>query len=151
MLGVTVEEAPPTELLRDGTGQVRLRVPREWGERSTVGNGEAPYLAASPDLQEFLDGYDAPGLTVVVLPTPERPADALAAYEFGECTDGGRRRYESGDTSGVYQLWQDCAGTGTDIVTVTIPSGDETAVLLAQLVAPADVAALDEAFRTLRF
>jgi hypothetical protein len=130
-----------------------VRVPRTWDDRTTVGNGRAPYVAASPDLPGFLDGFEAPGLTVVVVPTPDRPGDALASYDFEACTNEGRRRYADGDVSGVFQVWRDCDETDTDIVTLTVTpeDGRDTAVVLAQLTSPADLAALREAVATVRF
>ena len=52
---------------------------------------------------------------------------------------------------GTYELWRDCGGTDSDIVTLAVrPDGaDRTVLVLAQLVEPADAAALDHALATL--
>ena len=150
--GAVVIAPPATDVVADDTGRLDVQVPQEWADRSTAGDGQAPYVAASPDLPAFLDGYDAPGLAVTVLEGPS--ADALAAYSFdGACTDGGRHPYADVDVEGEYHVWHDCGGTATDIVTMTVARrGDEvTAVLLAQLLTSADVATLDTAFHSLRF
>ena len=48
--------------------------------------------------------------------------------------------------TGEYEVWRDCGGTGTDIVTVVAePPAGETVLLLAQVREHADLAALDTA------
>ena len=52
--------------------------------------------------------------------------------------------------TGKYQVWQDCGGTANDVVTLaaTPADGSYLAVMLAQIVTDADLAALDQAFNT---
>jgi serine protease Do len=146
------------DVVRDETGRVSIRVPREWADRSTTTarldeGADAPYVAASPDLQAFLDGYEVPGLTLVVLPPSDDPAAALDSYRFADtCTDAGIKEYSTDAFEGVYQVWQDCGGTATDIVTVVAvpPDGSFTAVTLTQILSATDLAALDDAFHSLR-
>ena len=68
----------------------------------------------------------------------------------GDCTDGGITDYSDPVFTGQYQLWQDCAGTTTDVVTlVALPAdGSYTAVIQAQILTDADLEALDQAFDT---
>ena len=49
-------------------------------------------------------------------------------------------------------MWRDCGETATSIVTVAVrpTGGDETVLLLAQVLAPSDLAALDQALATLQ-
>jgi hypothetical protein len=156
--GLVEDDAPDalaTTPLRDDTGRLRLAAPTAWSARRTqpsrLDDGdETPSLAASPDLTAFLDSYDAPGLTALVV--PDEPADALGAYEFGEdCLSGGDGDYEGGAGAGRYQVWESCGGTLNDIVTVAVrPDGaDATVLLLVQVVDAADLAALDAALDSL--
>ncbi len=97
----------------------------------------------------FLDGYDAAGLTVVVVPGTGDTA-ALDAYRFDdECTLAGEQPYAGLALTGLYRVWEDCGGTPTDIVTVVAGVGEETVLLLAQVRQPADLTALDTALDTL--
>ncbi len=130
--------APPMEPIADDTGRLHLLVPVEWTDRRT-----APSIAASTDLVGFLDGYDAPGTTAVVV--DESPAEALQAYEFGaDCEPLEPGDYESEQLVGEYRAWRRCGGTGTAIVAVAAETDDgDTVVVLSQLLGPADLAALD--------
>lgn len=144
-----------TDNLIDDSGRLSLDVPTDWDERDTStgmldGGAGAPHVAASPDLRRFLDGYDAAGLTVVVLPGADDLADALDSYRFDDdCTPSGEEPYVGAEMTGEYRVWGDCGGTGTDIVTVVADAGSETVLLLAQVREHADLAALDTALDTL--
>ena len=52
--------------------------------------------------------------------------------------------------TGKYQVWQDCGGTTNDVVTLVAVPADNSylAVIQAQIVTDADLAALDQAFNT---
>ncbi len=130
--------APPMEPIADDSGRLQMLVPADWGDRRTT-----PSVAASTDLAAFLDGYDAPGTTAVVV--DESPVEALRAYDFGEdCEPAGEGGYEIERLEGEYRAWRRCGGTGTSIVAVAAETdGGDTVVVLAQLLGPADLAALD--------
>jgi hypothetical protein len=142
--GLVEGDIPPrveTTTLRDDTGRLRIAVPA---------GGETPSLAASPDLTSFLDGYETPGLTALVVDAD--PQDALGAYTFaGDCSSGRRGDYVGDGSAGRWEVWESCGGTFNDIVTLAVrPTGaDETVLLLVQLVDPADLAALDAAVASL--
>ena len=147
--------AGPSDRLVDDTGRLSLDVPVAWAERDTAAGpladgAVAPHAAASPDLRRFLDGYDAPGLTVVVLPGAGELADELDQYRFDDdCQPSAAVPYVGSDTEGEYRVWRDCGGTGTDIVTVVADAGAETVLVLAQIREHADLVALDTALDTL--
>ena len=104
--------APPMVPIADDSGRLQMLVPADWGDRRT-----APSVAASTDLAAFLDGYDAPGTTAVVV--DESPVEALRAYDFGEdCEPVGEGGYETERLEGEYRAWRRCGGTGTSIVAV---------------------------------
>jgi hypothetical protein len=146
---------PPSETVTDDTGRLRMAVPRNWSDRRTTPSplreGEdAPYIAAAPDQARFFDGYGEPGITAVVV--DRSPRDALGAYRFDDCAVDGPSRYTSARLAGEYEVWRDCGETGSAIVTVAVRQGRTpgTVLLLAQIVEPADLAALDHALATLR-
>jgi hypothetical protein len=147
--------APPNDVVVDDTKRLRLEVPQAWSDRRTAPSPltegvEAPSVAAAADQTKFLDGYGAPGLTAVVVDAA--PAAALDAYAFADCADGGRTPFRTARLTGLYQVWRDCRETPTSIVTVAVrpARSDETVLLLAQVLTPADLAALDQALATLR-
>jgi hypothetical protein len=147
--------APQSDTIVDDTGRLRLAVPRSWSDRRTTPSPlregeEAPYIAAALDQTRFFDGYGEPGLTAVVVDSP--PDDALDAYRFDDCTPEGRHQYRGPRLAGEYEVWRDCGETGSAIVTVAVRQGRTpgTVLLLAQIVEPADLAALDHALATLR-
>jgi hypothetical protein len=145
---------PPSQLLVDDTGRVELAVPAAWTDVRTVparANGRVvPSLSAAPDMTAFLDGFGAPGVTAVVVDGD--PDEALDTYDFHEeCVAGGRAPFRSAGREGAYDVWWQCGGTDTDIVTVAVrpPGSSSTVLLLAQLVDPADAVVLDHALATL--
>ncbi len=150
--------ASPTELVVDDTGRLRMAVPVGWADRDTrpstlAGGSRAPYLAAARDLTRFLDGYDAPGMTAVVVATA--PAAALDGYDFGaDCVAAGRSTYHTERLAGVYEVWRNCAGTGASIITAAVrpvqAAVERTVLVLAQVIEPADIAALDVALDSLQ-
>jgi hypothetical protein len=134
---------------------LRLEVPEAWSDRRTspsplTEGAEAPALAAAADQTKFLDGYGSPGLTAVVVDAA--PSAALDAYGFADCDGGGRTRFRTDRLTGVYEVWRDCRETATSIVTVAVrpARSDETVLLLAQVLTPSDLAALDHALATLQ-
>ena len=159
LLDGIVEDAPPASLatttLTDDTGRLRMDVPEEWSDRRTepsrLADGtDTPALAASPDLTAFLDGFETPGITALVV--ADTPRGALGAYAFGEsCTAGRSGSYQDDDRRGQYLVWESCGGTINDIVTLAVrePGADESVLLLVQVVGAADVVALDLALDSL--
>ena len=76
---------------------------------------------------------------------------SLAQYGFpDDCTDGGITDYADPVFTGKYQVWQDCAGTANDVVTLVAVPADNSylAVIQAQIVTDADLEALQQAFDT---
>jgi serine protease Do len=147
------------ESVVDETGQLTVEVPVEWPDRdlapATLEDGTSvPYIAASPNRDAFLNGWDQPGLLLVALPRTDDIDGSLAQYGFGtDCTDGGITDYEDPVFTGKYQVWNDCGGTTTDIVTLVAndAAGPYTVVMLAQILTEADLGALDRAFATFNF
>ncbi len=148
-------DAPPSDVVADDTDRLRLEVPEAWSDRRTTPSpltegAEVPSLTAAVDQTKFLDGYGAPGLTAVVVDSS--PSAALDAYAFADCEDGGRMPLRTARMTGLYEVWRGCGETATSIVTVAVrpTRSAETVLLLAQVLAPSDLAALDQALATLQ-
>jgi len=150
-------ESPVFEQVADDTGRLSMDVPADWSERSTStgrlpDGAAAPYVAASPDMPRFLDGYDASGMTVVVLPGEDDLDAALDSYRFDQdCRPDGVRPYTGARMSGEFRTYRDCGGTDTDILTVVgEPASDAgTVLLLAQIREHADLLAVDAALESM--
>ena len=144
------------EPVTDDTGAIYMDVPTAWTARATapitMDDGTVvPYIAASTNLDGFRSGWTDPGILYAKMPATADIAASLAQYGFaGDCTDGGITDYSDPVFTGQYQLWQDCAGTTTDVVTlVALPAdGSYTALIQAQILTDADLEALDKAFAT---
>ncbi len=144
------------EPIVDDTNSIRVSVPTAWGARDTAPiNAEdgsvQPYIAASTDLDAFINGFTAPGLVFAKLPATADLDGSLAQYGFASgCTDGGISDYSDPVFTGKYQLWLDCGGTANDIVTLVAVPADNSylAVIQAQIVTDADIEALQTAFDT---
>ena len=131
--------APAMEPVADDTGQLSIAVPIEWTDRRT-----APSIAASTDLarlprrlrgagddRRHRRGFTCAGAAGV------RLRRGLRAGGAGPLRDRAPRRRSTGPGGS-------CGGTGTAIVTVGVETDDgTTVVVLAQLLGPADLAALD--------
>lgn len=143
------------ETVTDDTGSILVDVPVEWSDRDTgpaeLDGLQVPYIAAAGNRDGFLNGYADPGLLFIALDPSYGVDETLAEWSFpNDCTDGGITDYSDPVFTGRYQLWLDCAGTTSDIVTlVAVPAdGSATVMILAQIVSEADLDALDQAFAT---
>ncbi len=141
------------ESVTDDTGEIHVDVPTAWTARITApidkDGVSVPYIAASTDLDGFLNGFSAPGVLFAKMPATADLDAELATYGFsGECTDGGVEDYSDSVFTGKFQVWQDCGGTANDVVTlVAVPAGGSyLAVIQAQIATDADVDALQQAF-----
>jgi len=143
------------ESVTDDTGTIVVSVPVEWSDRDTAPADQdgvvVPYIAAAVDRQGFLGGYDDSGLLFFALDPSHGIDETLVEWSFpSDCSDGGITDYDDGVFVGRYQLWLDCAGGTSDIVTLVSQPADAstTVVVLAQIVIEADLEALDTAFNT---
>jgi serine protease Do len=145
--------------ITDDTGSIILDVPVEWTDVDTAPadlDGQTiPYIAAAPDRQAFIDTYDVPGVIFVTLPPTDDLNATLAEYApaEGTCTDLGITDYSDPVYTGVYQVWDACAGTATALVVLAAVPEDNSylALMLVQLVTEADVTALDQMFATFNY
>ncbi|MET0580200.1 MAG: trypsin-like peptidase domain-containing protein [Ilumatobacteraceae bacterium] len=144
------------ESVQDDLGQIYVDVPTAWASRDTApgtydDGTQYPYIGASTDLEALKTGFDVPGLEFAKIPFASDVDTALGQFGYPEsCTDGGITDYSDPVFTGKYQTWLDCGGTANDIVTLVAVPADSSymAVIIAQIVTDADLAALDQAFNT---
>ncbi len=144
------------QTLVDDSGLITIDVPVEWTDVSTQeitfdDGSKGPQITASTSINDFQTTYGVPGLTYTITGPVTEFASTIAALApgDGEClTDGGVQDYTDGVFTGQYQLWGDCGGIGASwVVLVAVPAdASYAAVIAAQLVSDADLAALDQAF-----
>ena len=157
-VGEDTGAAPVAEYdqVTDDLNRIFMDVPTAWTARNTSpfileDGSQAPYIAASTNLDGFINGWTDPGVLYVQIPAGANIDDVLTFFGFaGTCTDGGRVDYADGLFTGKYQLWLDCGGTTTDVVTLVAAQdgGGDLALIQAQILTDADIAALDQAFYT---
>ena len=141
------------ETVVDDTNQIQVAVPTAWTDRTTAPSDtdgvQVPYIAASTSLDGFINGFTAPGLLFAKLPATADLDAELATYGFpDDCINGGITDYSDPVFTGKYQVWQDCAGTTNDVVTLVAVPADASylAVIQAQIATDADLDALQHAF-----
>jgi serine protease Do len=141
------------ESVTDDTNQIKVAVPTAWTERTTApfdkDGVQVPYIAASTDMDGFINGFTAPGVLFAKLPATADLDAELAQYGFpNDCINGGITDYSDAVFTGKYQLWQNCAGTTNDVVTLVAVPADASylAVIQAQIATDADLDALQHAF-----
>lgn len=142
------------EFVADDTDSVGVEVPVEWIERNGATNPEfGESLYASPDLEQFLDGFDVPGV-IVERSTEFTAADIDAVLDLWgnaeACTDrGGREDFETADGlfTGKWEVFTGCGNSGAALLTIAVSPADGNSVIrmLFQIVTDADLEAADRA------
>jgi serine protease Do len=143
----------------DDDGVLVMQVPTAWAdvegaEWEEDGRVIGYSIAAAPDLDDFYETWDTPGVffgASEVLWDETEYGDLLDMNDFSEfCTYDGRYDYEDAVYIGEYELWIDCDGTSTSLVILeAYPAGSEFAVLVqVQVVTDADLDALDTILAT---
>lgn len=141
------------EDITDDTGQIAVRVPVEWFDRSTSpleleGIGSTPAILAAPDLAAFQSSGLEPGLLFLYIPagggaiTDDQLLDNLAPEG---CTEQGRSDYSDPVFTGKQEYFL-CEETSLVVFVVASPvaNPDGKVVVGVQAVSGADLEALDE-------
>lgn len=140
----------------DDTATLALDTPSVWSDIDTMPVGfesglVAPAISAAPDLDGFAGAYW--GLGVFFFATAEfsdvnSMLDSLD--ESAACTYEGRFDYVDPLYTGKYDLWSNCEGIGTSIVSVAATPEDRSfiAVIVVQVVSEADIEALGTILNT---
>jgi len=140
--------------VQDDTGVIAVDVPASWSQTDgSVNTDFGPSIYASPDLGQFVETFNVPG--VIVEASTEIGADQVQAtvdaVDFsGSCVDGGRQPYEDPVYTGLLHVWADCGGVGTVVIVVAATPADGSYVirLLIQAVEERDLAAADRVLET---
>jgi len=144
--------------LVDDTGLLTIVVPETWTDVDPVpvedvDNGPQPWLAASTDIEQFLQTFDASGALITAFaydPDPQFLIDQFSLLEG--CTDFVVEPFDDGRFAGLVQLGIGCGEGGeaswTLIVANPAAPTDQslTAMVQLQSASPAD----DEAVRIAR-
>jgi serine protease Do len=145
------------QTITDDTGVLSVDVPAAWVDTETAPQatdaGQAPYIAASTDMDEFNATYNVPGMVFIAVPGTIAPAEGLTlvAPAPGECTDGGIVDYDDGRFTGQYQIWEGCGGVGAVMVVLVSQAADYpgyTFITGVQATSEADLAVIDQIFAT---
>lgn len=142
--------------LTDDSGTMTVEVPIEWSDVSTspfeTDASSYPQIQASMDIDAFNSTYSTPGMKFLSVPTAGGALDELLdIFSVSGCTDGGITDYDDGVFAGKYQLWGQCDGTTASyfvLATDLIAGGDNSYVLIVQMVTSADLGALNQILET---
>lgn len=140
--------------ITDDSGLLVLDVPEQWkdvdGSAWTV-DGEAIGVSvkAAPSLDDFDNTWTTPGVFFAASASiAERMSvtEVLDAFDFSEnCQYQGRTDYSDEVFTGIYDVWSNCGGQGSTLLTLsaTPQSQDFTVLVITQIVSDADLEALD--------
>ena len=134
----------------DDSGAVSVSVPVEWSDTNGAPNEAfGPSIYAAPDLDGFLNTWEVPGVILEV--SGDLGADSIGTAldeigPAGACTNDGRFPYEDPLYIGEYDLWSDCGGVGTTVITLAVTPHDGSYLIRlgAQIVTDRDLDALDQ-------
>ncbi len=150
-----VTPPPDATHLEDDTHHLAITLPSDWTDGDTEARlnddySSRPFLMAAPDLDQYQDGWDAPGLVAQSLPYHD-PSVPLSMWGYdGTCTDAGVQDYRTAQLTGYVQTWVDCDGTNTRaIVLAAAPADHSTTVVLEIHLPDADNTPLALALSTL--
>jgi serine protease Do len=138
----------------DATGAIQLDVPAGWSDvdPDPLGGG-LPALSAAPDLAGFNERWDVPGVLIAASSQFDAGAHRSHLADFeqsAECTSAGIQDYDDGLYTGLFEVWEDCGGTDTAILTVSAAPSDGSFVVfvVVQIVTEADLEATDQIVAT---
>ena len=132
-------------------------MPDEWsdvrGGAQDIAGVQAPSIQASPNVDDFLNTFDVPGMEFVLSDqfTPddfETILDAVGPSDF--CTSDGREDYSDPIFTGRFEVWTDCQGTDAQYIVVVASEADSTdvAIVTVQAIDDRDFDALDHILDT---
>jgi hypothetical protein len=118
--------------LTDASGRLTVEVPSTWTDQSTALEGaDFANVQASTDLAAFRSGFEVPGMSFSLLATtPAEGFDAVLDFLAASvnlpnaCVSAGKDDYTDGVFTGRFEVWQECAGVGTQIVLIVASQAD---------------------------
>ncbi|MEM7092121.1 MAG: hypothetical protein AAF567_03895, partial [Actinomycetota bacterium] len=143
-------------VVADDGSEVFVEVPVQWADTDGSPAEFGPSIFAAPNLDGFLETWDVPGI-IVELNRDLGPADhgsVLDAWSGLQCDSQGRQPFEDAAYIGEFEIWINCGGTTTEVLTLaaSLKSGTPGVVrMLIQVVSPIDISAADQALRTFDF
>jgi serine protease Do len=155
---LTPGEAYEYTTVQDDTGLLVVDVPTAWGDlqTETVSDeaGEYAQILAAPDVQQFLETFDVPGMSFAIdLAAQLTVDDWLAASDYSAaCTSDGAEPYDDGLYTGSLQVWYGCGGTGAVLAVIAAgpPTGEFSVRVVVQALSDADLEALDRIVQSFR-
>ncbi|MFO7631021.1 MAG: trypsin-like peptidase domain-containing protein, partial [Caldilinea sp.] len=127
-----VESGPIFVTVSDDTKTISLRVPESWVDQISEDwdLGEGPVgvaFSAAPDVQQFNDTWDTPGIFIGVSDSIAGVLSASEVLDFfdlsDDCVYDDRYEYETSALAGQYDIWNDCGDIqgGTFVVMAATP------------------------------
>ncbi|ELY55611.1 peptidase S1 family protein [Natronococcus amylolyticus DSM 10524] len=118
----------------DETELIQVDVPVEWGDVAGDPLDVGPYLRAAPDLREFHQGFDTPGVEILASSTLKlEPDSILDQLVDADCTDLGRGSFEDERYGYQYQELGRCGGTETSLINIVGVAVDRSYVVVIQM------------------
>jgi serine protease Do len=136
-----------------------MEVPTTWTdteERAWEVNDEpvGPRLIAAPDVEDFLNAWDTPGVILSVsdvIVADYEIEEFLDSFDYSEaCEKEGRYEMPEGYYAGAYDIWENCGDAeSSNYIVVLIPEeGNFVAQIEATVVTDADLDALNHVIDT---
>jgi serine protease Do len=146
-------------LVSDDTGAMVMEIPVEW--RDVDGSvwqfdGEVlgASLTAAADINRFETTWSEPGVQFAASHVLMAEFDEVSLLDeidwSDECRFSGRFDYSDAAYTGLYDVWSECGGTDTILLTLAATPGDGAFLIyiLVQIVSDADLEALDRIFNS---
>jgi serine protease Do len=148
--------------ISDDSGTITLNVPESWADVVSADwevDDTGPIgvsLTAAPDVEEFNDRWDVPGIFIGVSEEVAEltPTEAVDLFDFADtCTYDDRYDYSTDAIDGVYDVWTECDGVAGEsfIVFAANPAGASSPLIFfyVNLMSEADLTAFSEVLSSL--
>ena len=140
----------------DDSGSIQVKIPTAWSDVNlSIPRSDSDFnaaISASPNLDDFSNGWSAPGLFFGATTKVNMTVDeALDKQDFSEsCSHEERKPYEDDLYVGKMDIWAKCGGTNTTLVVVSVTPENKNflALLQVQLVSEADLDAWEQIWRS---
>lgn len=147
---------PDSRTVTDQTGRVSVAAPTVWADvvdapRTNDDLSERPFVAVAPDVPAYFTDWEAPGLEVTAYPFRPDPYTLIVNQGWAEqCDDGGLYSLSIRGLTGLMQMWLNCGGTSSRIVSVAVSPASQSATAYMEVQLPtADDATLTAALASL--
>ncbi len=161
----TEEVAPALSYvtITDDSGEITVNVPESWADVVSDDwtlDDSGPVgvaLTAAPDVADFNDRWDVPGIFIGVsdeLGADLTPAEAVDVFDFADtCAYDDRYDYSTDLIEGVYDVWTECDDVADQsfVVFAAKPVGEDTPLifLYINLISEEDIEAFGEVLASL--